>query len=38
MQGNSVLIDTMGEEDAFKLGLGNSRMDKPFVEGQKSTE
>ncbi|XP_062523926.1 uncharacterized protein LOC134198527 isoform X2 [Corticium candelabrum] len=36
--GNTVLIDCMGEEDAGKSCLEASMTDKPFVEGQESTE
>ena len=36
--GNKVLIDTMGEEDVGKSCLEASMTDKPFVEGQESTE
>ena len=36
--GNTVFIDCMGEEDAGKSCLEASMTDKPFVEGQKSTE
>ena len=36
--GNTVLIDSMGEEDAGKSCLEASMTDKPFVEGQESTE
>ena len=33
-----VLIDTMGKEDAVKSCVEASMTDKPFVEGQESTE
>ena len=36
--GNTVFIDCMGEEDAGKSCLEASMTDKPFVEGQESTE
>ena len=36
--GNTVFIDCMGEEDTGKSCLEASMTDKPFVEGQKSTE
>ena len=36
--GNKVLIDSMGEEDTGKSCLEASMTDKPFVEGQESTE
>ena len=36
--GNTVLIDSMGEEDAGKSCLEASMTDKPFVEGQESTK